>query len=126
MHYREVEAQLKIKARKWLADFDVDLLLGLADDFLSDAPGRVERMRAAVDADNSRALTHEAHTLKSSSAHVGATELEALSQQIELAGRAGQAASLNAQVTQLEQHFALVRRAVERMVQDLDQFLAEK
>lgn len=126
MEYHEVEAQLRTKARKWIADFDSDLLLGLADDFLSDAPGRVARMRQAVSADDSHALTHEAHTLKSSCAHVGATQLESLSKQLELAGRAGQAASLCDQVAELEQHFTLVRQAVEQMVHDLDQFLAEK
>lgn len=125
MEYREVEAQLRSKARKWLADFDSDLVLGLAGDFLSDAPGRVERMRQAVRLDDSRALAHEAHTLKSSSAHVGAIQLESMSKQIELAGRAGHAASLFDQVAELEQHFTLVRQAVEQMVHDLDQFLTE-
>lgn len=126
MEYREVEAQLKIKARKWIADFDVDLLLGLADDFLSDAPGRVERIRQAVDADDCRALAHEAHTLKSSCAHVGATALESMSKQLELASRAGQAAALADQVAQIEQHFALVRQAVEQLVANVDRFLAEQ
>ncbi|MBM4263254.1 MAG: Hpt domain-containing protein [Deltaproteobacteria bacterium] len=125
MEYCEVAAQLRTKARKWIADFDVDLLLGLADDFLSDAPGRVERMRLAVGANDHRALTHEAHTLKSSCTHVGATELEAMSKALEVAGRAGEAASLSDQVAQLEQHFILVRQAVERMVDNLDEFLVE-
>lgn len=126
MEYHEVAAQVRSKARRWLAEFDTDLLLGLADDFLSDAPGRVERLRQAVAANDSKSLAHEAHTLKSSSAHVGAAQLESMSKNLELAGRAGQAAVLADQVGELEQHFTLVRQAVEHMAKDLDQFLAEK
>jgi HPt (histidine-containing phosphotransfer) domain-containing protein len=61
----------------------------LVETFLAEAPGQVEAMDAAVEADDADALVRPAHTLKSSSATVGAMRLSSVARELEMAGRGG-------------------------------------
>ena len=56
------------------------------DVYLADAPERLAQMHAATDAD---ALLKAAHSMKSSSANVGAERLAALCKELEMIGRSG-------------------------------------
>jgi len=56
----------------------------------------VDAIAAAVAADDAEALVRPAHTLKSSSATVGAQRLAAASRELEMAGRSGSIASYSA------------------------------
>jgi HPt (histidine-containing phosphotransfer) domain-containing protein len=73
----------------------------LVEAYVSEAIGYLAAMTAAV-ADPS-AIVRPAHTLKSSSATLGAMRLAAISRAIEEAGRAGRAADLAAAVEQAHQ-----------------------
>jgi two-component system sensor histidine kinase/response regulator len=55
--------------------------------YLLDSPARLTRLRAAADASDAKALHREAHTLKSSSANVGAERLAALCAELEALAR---------------------------------------
>jgi HPt (histidine-containing phosphotransfer) domain-containing protein len=61
----------------------------LVETFLTDAPAQFEAMTAAVEADDATALVRPAHTLKSSSATVGAMRLSSIARELEMAGRTG-------------------------------------
>jgi HPt (histidine-containing phosphotransfer) domain-containing protein len=61
----------------------------LLETYLSETPEQLEAMTAAIDADDAAALVRPAHTLKSSSATLGAMRLSALGRELEVAGRAG-------------------------------------
>ncbi len=64
----------------------VDDLIGA---YLSDGEGHVDAAGRAVAGRDAEALVRPAHTLKSSSATVGAMQLSATSRELELAGRSG-------------------------------------
>ncbi|EXI80614.1 MAG: Signal transduction histidine-protein kinase BarA [Candidatus Accumulibacter appositus] len=55
--------------------------------YLLDTPARLTRLRAAADAGDAKTLNREAHTLKSSSANVGAERLAALCAELEALAR---------------------------------------
>ena len=57
--------------------------------YLEDAPQRLRELEAAAEAGNASAQVGPAHTLKSSSANIGATGLSDIAKGIEHAARAG-------------------------------------
>jgi HPt (histidine-containing phosphotransfer) domain-containing protein len=61
----------------------------LVETYLGDTPGLMEAIGLAVEADDAATLVRPAHTLKSSSATVGALRLSAVARELEFAGRAG-------------------------------------
>jgi len=68
---------------------DVGFVRELIDTFLADTPAQLEAMTSAVEADDAAALVRPAHTLKSSSATVGASRLSSVARELEMAGRTG-------------------------------------
>jgi HPt (histidine-containing phosphotransfer) domain-containing protein len=72
-----------------------DVLTRIIDQFTMDAPRLIRDMHAAVEAGDADALKLAAHTLKSSSANVGAHLLSARCREIE---RLARAADVNAAV----------------------------
>jgi len=72
----------------------------LLETYLTETPEQLEAIRAAIEADDAEMLVRPAHTLKSSSATLGAMRLSALARELEMAGRSG---SLSADVRALLQ-----------------------
>jgi CheY-like chemotaxis protein/HPt (histidine-containing phosphotransfer) domain-containing protein len=70
-----------------------DVLTRVIDLFALDAPRLLAAMRDAVAASDAEALRHAAHTLKSTSANVGATMLTANCREIEQLARAAEVAA---------------------------------
>jgi HPt (histidine-containing phosphotransfer) domain-containing protein len=68
---------------------DIGFVRELIDTYLADTPMQFEAMTVAVEAEDAAALIRPAHTLKSSSATVGATRLSSLARELEFAGRGG-------------------------------------
>jgi HPt (histidine-containing phosphotransfer) domain-containing protein len=68
---------------------DDDFVRELIEAFLSDSDAQLDAIEAALKADDAEALVRPAHTLKSSSATVGAMELSAVARALEMAGRSG-------------------------------------
>ncbi|MGH2401139.1 MAG: Hpt domain-containing protein [Candidatus Limnocylindria bacterium] len=68
---------------------DTAFVRDLIEAYLADSAGQLEAIEAALAADDAEALVRPAHTLKSSSATVGAMDLSALARTLEMAGRAG-------------------------------------
>ena len=68
---------------------DRSFVIELINAYLADGPAMVDAIDAAVAAEDATALVRPAHTLKSSSATVGALRLAATSRELEMAGRSG-------------------------------------
>jgi HPt (histidine-containing phosphotransfer) domain-containing protein len=68
---------------------DIGFVADLVDAFVTDSAGQVDAIDAAIAANDADALVRPAHTLKSSSATLGATQLSATARTLELAGRSG-------------------------------------
>jgi CheY-like chemotaxis protein/HPt (histidine-containing phosphotransfer) domain-containing protein len=62
---------------------------GLVDTYLRDAPQYLLKMHDAIKSNDSKTLCAAAHTLKSSSANMGAMQLSALAKSLEMLGREG-------------------------------------
>ena len=85
----------------------------LIDLFIEETPRRLAAIRAALAKANAEALAHEAHALMGSSAHLGATRMDALCEILEEQGRAGSINGGPALLSALEEEFARVRKALE-------------
>ena len=68
---------------------DLEFVGELIDTYLEDAEGQMAALRAAAEADDAAAMLRPAHTLKSSSANVGATLVAERCRAIELEARSG-------------------------------------
>ena len=70
-------------------DNDLELFDEICDIFKDEGPGLVLKLREAVDTGEIQLATRYAHSLKSSSANIGAEALSELARQAEHAGRMG-------------------------------------
>jgi HPt (histidine-containing phosphotransfer) domain-containing protein len=61
----------------------------LVDSYLAEAPAQSEGIAAAISGSDAAALVRPAHTLKSSSATVGAMRLATVARRLEITGRSG-------------------------------------
>jgi HPt (histidine-containing phosphotransfer) domain-containing protein len=68
---------------------DIAFVRELVETYLADTPAQLAAMTTAVESDDADALVRPAHTLKSSSATVGAMRLSSLARELEMAGRTG-------------------------------------
>jgi HPt (histidine-containing phosphotransfer) domain-containing protein len=89
------------------------LIVKFIDIFLEDSPVLLETIRTAVAANDATNLFHAAHTLKSSSANLGAVTLSNLSRDLELIGRnGGSIDGSKPRVIKLEKEYERVRQAL--------------
>jgi HPt (histidine-containing phosphotransfer) domain-containing protein len=77
---------------------DEDFILDLVETYVTEGAVNLEGMHAAASALDAEAIVRPAHTLKSSSASLGAMRLSEICRAIEEAGRAGDAATLREDV----------------------------
>ena len=110
-----VEREIQDKAKKWIDEYGEDFLVELIDVYLKDTPNRVVQLRRALDGGDNETFVREAHTLKSSSANVGAMGLSALAKEMESAGRSGKIETVAREMTRFEEEFALVKAALEAL-----------
>ena len=68
---------------------DRAFVVELIDAYLADGATHIEAIGAAVDAGDADALVRPAHTLKSSSATLGAGRIAATARELEMLGRSG-------------------------------------
>jgi len=122
----DIEKEIMIKAKEWADDYGEDFLVELIDVYLDEAPARMAQLQSAVDGHDAETLSREAHTLKSSSANVGATTLSAIAQQVELAGRTGKTENLAEVVRHMAATFAEVKTALEALRHAPGKFIGEE
>jgi len=110
-----VEKEIRAKAKEWMDEYGADFLVELIDVYLADTPNRLALLRRAIESGDAETCVREAHTLKSSSANLGALELSASAKEIEAAGRAGRTATLAEEIERFESQFAAVKAALEAL-----------
>ena len=91
---------------------DIGFVDELIDTYLEDAGVQLEAMRLAADADDAAAMVRPAHSLKSSSADVGAMALADQCRALETDGRSGTVADAIARVAACARTFDGVRTAL--------------
>lgn len=94
-------------------DEDPSLFVEVIELYLDDARAHVSNLRAALANGDLRLLERAAHTLKSSSANVGALNFSELCREIEQAARAERLQSTPSLVERAEREFQAVCEALE-------------
>jgi CheY-like chemotaxis protein len=89
---------------------------GLVKLFFEDAPLHIQRLQAALAANDLAAMVVPAHTLKSSSANLGAQALSAVAKRIELGARTASLDKPAVAVMMLENEFRRAKAALESLV----------
>jgi len=93
MHDPQVRPVLDLEVVVSLKALDEEggpsLFLELIDLFVEDAAAQLQSMQAALAAGDVKTLERAAHTLKSSSANIGAARMSGICFEIEKLGRAG-------------------------------------
>jgi HPt (histidine-containing phosphotransfer) domain-containing protein len=84
----------------------------LIDTYLEDAVAQLEAMRTAADAADIGAIVRPAHSLKSSSANVGAKALESLCRSLEADAGSGALPDATSRVAEAAAAFELARAAL--------------
>jgi signal transduction histidine kinase/DNA-binding response OmpR family regulator len=111
-----VERTIDLEALECLRDLEAQGADGVVAKtigfYLEDAPDLLGTMREACAQANATAMTGAAHSLKSSSANLGALKLAALCKQLEMLGRAESTDGAAELVEEIEQEFSKVRVAL--------------
>jgi HPt (histidine-containing phosphotransfer) domain-containing protein len=126
VEHGQIEKEIFEKAKEWVDDYGEDFLIELIDVYLGDTPTRLAQLQRAVDNGDADTLSREAHTLKSSSANVGAMTLSAIAQRIEQVGRAGSAASAAREVRQMTTAFAQVKATLQALRHAPGEYIAQE
>lgn len=121
-----VDKEIGKKAKEWIEEYGEEFLIELIDAYLEDAPDRVAQLRGAFNVGNMENVIHEAHTLKSSSANIGAMRLSALAKQMELAGRNGKFDAMAEDVQRVENEFERVKTALEALKKSPGKFVLQE
>jgi len=91
---------------------DLEFVDELVDTYFDDAVVQLTAMRQAADSGDAEALVRPAHSLKSSSANVGASTLSEACRSLEADGRTGVVPDFAGRVAGCELTFAAVRSAL--------------
>lgn len=96
-------------------DDDPSLVVELIDLFLADAPSRIEEIQTGLRDGDFELLERAAHTLKSSSANLGARELSQVCMELEEMGRKAEAPSADQHAERARSAFEKTQEALERL-----------
>ncbi|MEE8321973.1 MAG: response regulator, partial [Gammaproteobacteria bacterium] len=89
---------------------DEELANGILDEFLKDLPNRFTALREAFDNDDAEAVQSQAHTLKGSSANVGAVALQQIAYQIEVASENGNLDKARTLIPKMDKQFEILEK----------------
>jgi HPt (histidine-containing phosphotransfer) domain-containing protein len=95
--------------RELQVEGEPDILDELIELFLTDAPPQLAALREAVEAGDARYVERIAHTLKGSSANMGAKRMEPICAELEEMGRSGDLGTAPLQISRLEGEYGRVR-----------------
>jgi HPt (histidine-containing phosphotransfer) domain-containing protein len=95
---------------------DPDIIEEVGGLFLEHAPEKIAAIRNAASKKDAKALQLSAHSLKSSSAYVGAMRLSEMSKDLEIMGRLGSLEGAEGKVENLITEFSLVKAALEKEI----------
>ena len=94
-------------------DEDPEFLVSLVEQFIQDTRGYVETIREAAASGDALALKRSAHTLKSSSASMGAMVMSEICRTLQEMGRVGTVTGSEILAKRLQGEFDRVRQALE-------------
>ena len=126
MELQSTEKAIVAKAKSWIEEYGEDFLVELVDLYLEDTPKRLIELRRALDIGDTPTLTREAHTIKSSSANLGAMKMSEFAKELETACRKGEMRQIAEQVARTEAEFELVKNALAALRSAPQEFVSQE
>ena len=121
-HHGDVLDQSVLASLRELQDEgDPDIVAEVGSLFLKHSPDKVEAILQAVEKNDAKGLQLAAHSLKSSSAYIGAMHLSALAKELEMTGRCGILEGAKEAAQKLQEEFCLAVKALEAEIARSDQ-----
>lgn len=102
--------------RELQEDEEDDLVKELIEIYIADAPGYIADIFSAIESANAHTMERAAHTLKGSSASLGAHLLAAACLEMEKLGRSGSVEGAHELLARVEREFERARRALGAML----------
>lgn len=93
-----------------------ELIIGIIDDYYRYMPEKISELKTACDNGDAASVRHKAHTIKGSSANVGAVAVQRIAHQIEISGEAEDLTNVGALLSQLDEQF----KALENIIKQLE------
>lgn len=93
---------------------ELDIVIEVGGLFLKYTPDKISTIEAAVKNNDAKALQVTAHSLKSSSAYIGALRVSSISSDLEEMGRLGRLDGAAAKVNDLKFEYELAKSSLER------------
>jgi len=114
MSDREIlDAKAMERLREWGGD---NLVSQMVELFLANSPARMDQIRSGLEAGDAKETERGAHSLKSSSANLGATEVRRLAQEMEGAASQQDLGTASSLLPALEEAYTRTRAALEAAV----------
>ena len=96
---------------------DPDIVAEVGGLFIKHSPEKVDAIMQSVEKDDAKGLQLAAHSLKSSSAYIGAMRLSTLAKELEMMGRSNSLNGAKEKAQMLKDEFSLVMEAIQAEIQ---------
>ncbi|MDD1762340.1 MAG: Hpt domain-containing protein [Methanothrix sp.] len=111
--FRNVLDQSVLASLRELQDAgDPDIVAEVGGLFIKHSPEKVDAIMRSVEKDDAKGLQLAAHSLKSSSAYIGAMRLSTLAKELEMMGRSNSLNGAKEKAQMLKEEFSLVMEAI--------------
>ena len=116
---KTIDPEVLNELRETVGAGDEEMFNELLSIYLDDAPNLIAEMEKAFEIKDQEKLTRASHTLKSSSATIGAMALSTLCKEVELASRNGELDALGEKIEHIKQEFEQVKKALKDVTSDV-------
>ena len=96
---------------------DPDIVAEVGGLFIKHSPEKVDAIMQSVEKDDAKGLQLAAHSMKSSSAYIGAMRLSTLAMELEMMGRSNSLNGAKEKAQMLKDEFSLVMEAIRAEIQ---------
>jgi PAS domain S-box-containing protein len=115
-----LDKEVLSKLRRTLGEDDEQVFIELIDIFLDDAPKLIDEMEQSFKKNELKNFIRAAHTLKTSSATVGAMTLSSYCKELELSGREDKLENVADRLKRIKQNYELVKKGLKEITESLE------
>jgi len=115
-----IDRSVLASLRELQEEGEPDIIAEVSGLFIKHAPEKISAIVQAVERDDAKGLQMAAHSLKSSSAYVGAMHLSAMSKELEQMGRTGVIEGVKDKAEMLKEEYVRVLAALDAEINAAD------
>ena len=114
---RPIDRSVLTLLRELQVKGDPDIIAEVGGLFIKHSPNKISAILRAAESDDAKGLEMAAHSLKSSSAYIGAMRLSALAKELEQMGRSNETNRAKEKAKTLEAEYMRVMTALEEEIE---------